>query len=83
MPNRETFVALQNETYVMRKEEVEALIQTTTLSRKAILSKLSVKKKNNNSSKKKGKKNKEEDIPMDVKEQDYSEVDIEEEDDSI
>ena len=83
VPNRETFVALQNETYVMRKEEVEALIQTTTLSRKAILAKLSVKKKKNNSSKKKGKKNKEEDIPMDVKEQDYSEVDIEEEDDSI
>ena len=83
VPNRETFVALQNETYVMRKEEVEALIQTTTLSRKAILAKLSVKKKNNNSSKKTNKKKKEEDIPMDVKEQDYSEVDIEEEDDSI
>ncbi len=80
VPNRETFVALQNETYIMRKEEVEALIQTTTLSRKAILEKLKVKKKD--APKEKGKRNPEE-APARVNEHEYSEVDIKDEDDSI
>ena len=40
IPNRQTFVALQNETYVMRKEEVDALVHTASLSRQAILNKL-------------------------------------------
>lgn len=40
IPNRQTFVALQNETYVMRKEEVDALVHTATLSRQAILNRL-------------------------------------------
>ena len=67
----------------MRKEEVEALIQTTTLSRKAILAKLTPKKKKTNTSSKKTKKKKNDDIPMDVEDPNYSTVDIEEEDDSI
>ena len=80
VPNRETFVALQNETYIMRKEEVEALIQTTTLSRKAILEKLKVKKKDNPDKKD---KRKGEEAPIRVNEHEYSEVDIKDEDDSI
>ena len=78
IPNRETFVALQNETYVMRKEEVEALVQTTTLSRKAILEKLKVKKKTPN----KEKKNDEQPSGR-VADRDYSTVDIKDEDDSL
>lgn len=81
VPNRETFVALQNETYVMRKEEVEALIQTTSLSRKAILEKLKVKKR---APKEKAKKTtQKEATPRNVKDADYSTVDIKDEDDSI
>ena len=84
VPNRQTFVALQNETYVMRKEEVEALIATTTLSRKAILAKLSPKKKATTTKKTTTKKKKaDEDIPEVVKEKEYSAVEIDEEDDSI
>ena len=84
VPNRQTFVALQNETYVMRKEEVEALIATTTLSRKAILAKLSPKKNKTTTKKTTTKKKKaDEDIPEVVKEKEYSAVEIDEEDDSI
>lgn len=83
VPNRQTFVALQNETYVMRKEEVEALIATTSLSRKAILAKLSPKKKATTKKTTTKKKKADEDIPEVVKEKEYSAVDIEEEDDSI
>ena len=82
VPNRNTFVELQNETYVMRKEEVEALIQTQTLSRKAILAKL----KNPSLGKKKPKqekpKEKEDGVAV-VYDDDYSTVDIDDEDDSL
>lgn len=40
MPNRETFVHLQNETYVQRKGEVDEAVQTQVLSRSAVLKKL-------------------------------------------
>ena len=33
LPNRQTFVSLQKETYVQRYEEVASLIETTRLSR--------------------------------------------------
>ena len=81
IPNRQTFVALQNETYVMRKEEVEALIHTTSLSRRAILNRMS-----GNNKEKVNKKNKDKssnDLPVNVKDKDYSTVDIKEEDDSF
>lgn len=81
LPNRHTFVALQNETYIMRKEEVDALVQTTSLSRKAILAKLTPKKKTTNS--KKTNNSKKNETPVDVQDSEYSTVDINEEDDSI
>ena len=79
IPNRHTFVALQNETYVMRKEEVEALIATQTLSRQAVLAKLRGKNKKTTTKRK----------PIDsepsgmVDDSDYQEVEITDEDDSI
>lgn len=82
LPNRHTFVALQNETYIMRKEEVETLIATTSLSRKAILAKLNP-KKNANKAKKNNNSLNDDVTPMRVDDMDYSEVDIKDEDDSI
>ena len=81
IPNRQTFVNLQNETYVMRKEEVEALVNTTKLSRQAILAKL---KPNPNKAKRKKKKDENDNnMPQSMKDQDYETVDIKDEDDSI
>ena len=81
IPNRQTFVNLQNETYVMRKEEVEALVNTTKLSRQAILAKL---KPNPDKAKKKKKKTgNDSNMPQSMKDQDYETVDIKDEDDSI
>ena len=81
IPNRRTFVALQKETYVMRKEEVDKLIETMTLSRKAILQKL----KGNSKDKHKPEKKPKEDSksPRSVEDSEYSTVDIKDEDDSI
>ena len=81
IPNRNTFVALQNETYVMRKEEVDALVETTNMSRKAVIEKL----RGNNHDRKgrKTSKNNDNDVPYNVKEEDYKSIDIEDEDDSI
>ncbi len=80
-PNRQTFVALQNETYVMRKEEVDALVQTASLSRQAILNKLRGGNKDK-SKHKKIKKKKESKIGIES-DSDYKTIDISEEDDSI
>ncbi len=58
MSNRETFVSIQNETYLERKHELDTMINTSTLSRTAIANKLksfgkkktkNTKKNNNNS----------------------------------
>ena len=83
LPSRETFVALQRETYVMRKEEVEALVHTTRLSRQAILKKLTpgLNKSKKNPPKKKN--NKDVDESIQVQNEDYKTVDIKDEDDSI
>ena len=81
IPNRQTFVNLQRETYVMRKEEVDALVHTTRLSRQAILKKLTP---NLNKNKKDSRKKKDEDPnSIQVKNDDYKTVDINDEDDSI
>ena len=40
LPNRQTFVSLQKETYVQRKEEVEEAVHTRNLSRAAVIEKL-------------------------------------------
>lgn len=77
LPNRETFVALQNETYVMRKEEVEALVHTQTLNRQAIIEKMTKGRKSNTKSKK---NNKVKPLPKNVKDDDYNELDINDDD---
>ena len=68
MPNRQTFYSLQQETYVERAEEVESLMETTRLSRKAIIDKLTPTKK------RRRKKKKTTDAPVDISQQDYDEV---------
>ena len=45
LPNRKTFVSLQVETYVSRQEELNTMVETTRLSRAAVLAKLKPKKK--------------------------------------
>ena len=72
LPNRQTFVSLQKETYVQRYEELESLIETSRLSREAILEKLKPKK---NDSKKK-KKTRHTSAPADISQQDYDEVEV-------
>lgn len=62
LPNRKTFVSLQEETYVSRYAELNTMIETSTLNREAILAKLkpskkkSSKKKSSTSTKAKPKK---------------------------
>ena len=73
MPNRQTFVSLQNETYVQRSQEVESLVETTRLSREAVLSKLRPKKKKIDENKPK-KKNK--NTPVDISQNEYDEVEL-------
>lgn len=72
LPNRQTFVSLQKETYVERYEELESLIETSRLSREAILEKLKPKKDN----KKKKKKPRHTSAPVDISQQDYDEVEV-------
>ena len=71
MPNRQTFYSLQQETYVQRYEEVESLVETSRLSRKAILEKLTPKKK-----KRKKKKKKTKESPATLAKEDYDEVEL-------
>ena len=71
LPNRETFVALQNETYIMRKEEVDAIIQTQSLNRAAIIAKMKEGRKKPSKDNKKGKP-----VPKNVEDDDYNELDI-------
>ena len=70
MPNRQTFYSLQQQTFVERYHEVESLVETSRLSRKAIVEKL-----NPNSRKKKSKK-KNRTSPADIAKQDYDEVEL-------
>ena len=84
IPNRQTFVALQNETYVMRKEEVDALVETATLSRQAILNKLRGLNKDKNKPKNPKPKNDKKDKQIGIESDDeYKTYDIYDEDDSI
>ena len=71
LPNRQTFVSLQKETYVERYEELESLIETSRLSREAILEKLKPKK-----GEKKKKKKRSNSAPADISKQDYDEVEV-------
>ena len=72
LPNRQTFVSLQKETYVERYEELESLIETSRLSREAIIEKL--KPKNLNQKEKKKKRTNS--APANLAKQDYDEVEL-------
>lgn len=71
IPNRQTFVSLQNETYVQRSEEVASLVETSRLSREAIIAKL-----NPNRRKKKEKDKKNKNVPADISQNEYDEVEL-------
>ena len=75
MPNRQTFYSLQKETYVERYQEVESLVETSRLSREAILEKLRPKKKTEQKPKKKKKRNRK-DAPAYLEKQDYDEYEL-------
>lgn len=77
IPNRGTFVSLQKETYVMRKEEVDALVHTTRLSRQAVRDRLFAQQQ---FKKKKSDKNSASSIPGNVSDSEYSNLDIEDDD---
>ena len=74
IPNRQTFYSLQKETYIERAEEVNSLVETSRLSREAILEKLNPKKQ---AQKKKapGKQN-DKNIPANLEKQDYDEYEL-------
>ena len=71
VPNRQTLFSLQQATFVERSEEVASLVETSRLSRDAIIEKLKPKKKNTN----KPKKNVV-DTPADLEKQDYDEYNL-------
>lgn len=71
IPNRQTFYSLQKETYVERYEEVASLVETSKLSREAILAKLKP-----NSRKKKPKKKSKGNVPADISQNEYDDVEL-------
>lgn len=82
MPNRQTFYSLQKETYVERYQEVESLVETSRLSREAILEKLRPNRKNNQKQKKKKKReDKKSNAPAYLEKQEYDEIEIEDSED--
>ena len=74
IPNRQTFYSLQKETYIERAEEVNSLVETSRLSREAILEKLNPKKQAEK--KKAPKKKKDKNIPANLEKQDYDEYEL-------
>ena len=72
IPNRQTFYSLQKETYVERYEEVASLVETSKLSREAILAKL----KPGGRKKPKKKKNNKENTPANISQNEYDEVEL-------
>ena len=70
IPNRQTFVALQKETYIQRYEEVNSLVETSRLSRESVLEKLKPKRK------KKPQKKHRKNTPADISQNDYDEVEL-------
>ena len=67
IPNRQTFYSLQKETYVERYEEVASLVETSKLSREAIIEKLRPKKKKDSNRK---------NTPADISQHEYDEVEL-------
>ena len=72
IPNRQTFVSLQKETYVERYNEVASLVETSRLSRDAILAKLNPRAKKTPPKKKRTPKS----APADIAQNEYDEVDL-------
>ena len=72
IPNRQTFVSLQQETYVERSAEVASLVETSRFSREAIIEKLNPKKRKKPKKKKANKAS----APADLEKPDYDELDI-------
>ena len=72
IPNRQTFVSLQKETYVQRYEEVASLVETSKLSREAILEKLNPRNRKKNEKKKRSHRN----APVDISQNEYDEVNL-------
>ena len=68
MPNRQTFFSLQQATFVERSTEVDALVETSKLSRDAIIEKLKPKKRKTTK--------KHNDAPADLEKQDYDEYNL-------
>ena len=70
IPNRQTFYSLQKETYVERYEEVASLVETSKLSREAILAKLKP------GGRKKPKKKNKDSGPASISQNEYDEVEL-------
>ena len=77
IPNRQTFYSLQKETYIERYEEVASLVETSKLSREAILAKL----KPGGKKKQKKKKNKG-NVPANISQHEYDEVELDDMEDN-
>ena len=71
LPNRQTFVSLQKETYAERYEEVVSLAETSKLSREAILAKLNPRNK-----RKSRRRGRDKNAPADIAQNDYDEVNL-------
>ena len=69
IPNRETFYSLQKETYAQRYEEVASLVETSKLSREAVLEKLRPNRKKKPIDKHKN-------VPADISQNEYDEVEL-------
>ena len=74
IPNRQTFYSLQKETYIERAEEVNSLVETSRLSREAIIEKLNPKKQAQK--KKATNKKKDKNSPANLEKQDYDEYEL-------
>jgi uncharacterized protein (TIRG00374 family) len=74
IPNRQTFYSLQKETYIERAEEVNSLVETSRLSREAIIEKLNPKKQAQK--KKAPNKKKDKNSPANLEKQDYDEYEL-------
>ncbi len=74
IPNRQTFYSLQKETYIERAEEVNSLVETSRLSREAIIEKLNHKKQAQK--KKATNKKKDKNSPANLEKQDYDEYEL-------
>ena len=72
IPNHQTFVSLQKETYVKRAEEVSSLVETSKFSRETIIEKLKPKKKKSS----KGGTKKKKEGPANLEKQDYDEYEL-------